>query len=242
MKKPVIGITADLSRRQEGVHLGHLRHHLNDSYLKAVLRAGGAPVILPVTTCEEALQQQAEIIDGLLLSGGGDVNPLLFGEEPDVNLGGVDHERDAAETLLIRMAFAKRIPIFAICRGVQILNAAFGGTLYQHIYSQHFGVQHEQKTAGDFASHTIIIKEGSKLASLLGSQTVTNSFHHQAVKKPAADFIVAANAKDGLIEAIEHADLSLFVLGVQWHPELMTEKHPPMLKLFEAFVGAAKRG
>jgi putative glutamine amidotransferase len=196
--------------------------------------------MLPVTTDENILYRYIDVIDALILSGGADVNPLLFNEEPHPNLGSVDADRDAMEIALVKLAAAGKMPILAICRGVQVLNVAFEGTLHQHLSPDEFGVQHTQKTSGDFASHTILIEPGSRLAAICGTETVVNSFHHQAVKDVAEGFVAAAKAKDGVIEAIELALKEPFTIGVQWHPEIMTEKHPVMLSLFKEFVKAAK--
>ena len=208
------------------------------SYIGALERAGGIPLIIPLLG-EEDLAQVAAFADGLLLGGGGDVHPSFYGEEPTEWLMGADLERDRVEIFLARKFLELGKPILGICRGVQVLNVAAGGTLFQDILRQRPGSNPHSFMPPDFPpdhiAHTVTLKPDSLLASILGCSSLgVNSRHHQAVKDVAPGFEAVAWAEDGLIEAIEKADKNPFALGVQWHPENFSG--PPMAKIFEAFV------
>lgn len=238
--KPVIGITPSL--QDESVMLHRDLTH-------SVFRAGGIPLILPYPRYQSPghLQLQYEVeglverIDGLLLSGGGDIDPTLFGEEPIPGLGQITPDRDRLEIELIQLFMEKDRPLLAICRGCQILNVAAGGTMYQDLYKQRRGLlQHFQHAPRHHASHYVTIQANTLLHQITGLDVYkVNSFHHQAVKDPAADFVVSATSRDGVIEAIESRH-HRFVLGVQWHPENMTETDEQAQKLFEKFVEACR--
>lgn len=240
-RRPIIGISSNLAVIETGPCVGRERVILTFDYVQAIALAGGIPVILPVVDAEEQVMTQAELIDGLLLSGGQDVAPSLYGEQPEQALGSVHHERDRHEILLIQHTHRKNKPIFGICRGIQVLNIAFGGTLYQDIggHSQTV-LQHSQKSKPESPAHTVHLVEGSLLHRLIGAPSVeANSFHHQAVKTVAPGFVVTAKTEDQLVEAIEREG-DQFTLGVQWHPELMHRHHSAMQRLFNGFVEAAK--
>jgi len=207
-------------------------------YLDALKRAGGIPLMIPLLG-EEELVQVATFTAGLLLGGGGDVHPSFYGEEPTEWLTWVDSERDRVEIFLARKFLELGKPILGICRGVQVLNVAAGGSLFQDISHQRPGSNPHSFTPPDFPpdhiAHTVTLKQSSLLASILGCLSLgVNSRHHQAVKEVAPGFQAVAWAEDGLIEAIEKEDGVPFVLGVQWHPENFSG--PPMAKIFEAFV------
>jgi putative glutamine amidotransferase len=243
-KRPVIGILASILSMQSPHSLSQERDYINHEYVTSILKADAVPVLLPILNQREAIRRQVELVDGILISGGYDVYPLLYGEEPHIRLEGICPERDEYEIEVIKIADQLKKPILGICRGLQILNVAFGGTLYQDLslYEQKIDIQHSQKSRLDIPFHTVDLIPNTKLCEIFGeSFIVTNSSHHQAVKKLAPGFIVNAKAKDQLIEGIEKPD-SPFVLGVQWHPEMMTERHPIMMKLFNAFVLASRRG
>lgn len=237
--RPVIGISSNLGMIETGTCTGRERVTVVYDYVQAIALAGGIPVILPIVGSDEQVMAQVELIDGLLLSGGQDVAPSYYGEQPEPALGAVLLERDVHELALVKMAHQMNKPIFGICRGMQVLNISFGGTLYQDIASCHQPVlQHSQKSKPETPAHTIHIVEGSLLHRILGSAAIeTNTFHHQAVKAVAPGFSVTAKTEDQLIEAIEREG-DRFTLGVQWHPELMHRHHPAMQKLFEGFVSA----
>jgi putative glutamine amidotransferase len=240
--RPVIGISSNLGMIETGTCTGREKVTVVYDYVKAIALAGGIPIILPIVDSDEQVMAQVELIDGLLLSGGQDVAPSYYGEQPEPSLGAVLLERDVHELALVKMTHQMNKPILGICRGIQVLNIAFGGTLYQDIASHHQPVlQHSQKSKPETPAHTVHIVEGSLLHTLLESSAIeTNTFHHQAVKAVAPGFAVTAKTGDQLIEAIEREG-DRFTLGVQWHPELMHRHHPVMQKLFDGFVNAAKR-
>lgn len=189
---------------------------------------------------EDSLSGLLDRIDGLLLSGGGDINPLLMGEEPVPQLHGVCPERDADELPLVRLAVRRQMPVLGICRGVQVIAAALGGGVYQDLYTQHEGshIKHSQDMARRYASHTVNVCDGTLLSHLYGvGSLAVNSFHHQAVSSPPEGFRVSAVAPDGIVESIETCLPPEFVntLGVQWHPECMDDGAP----LFRWLVGKA---
>jgi putative glutamine amidotransferase len=207
---------------------------------KLLNKRGGIPLILPIVENPTHIQRQIELVDGVLLSGGYDVCPLYYGEEPAPYLENSCREHDVYELELIRLAQQLRKPLLGICRGLQLLNVAFGGTLYQDIPTAlPAALQHHQKAKPEEAMHTVELVEGTLLHQLMGTSTLlTNSYHHQAVKELAPGFRVNARTKDGIVEGIEKIGES-WMLGVQWHPEFMVHKHVQMLKLFQALTEAA---
>ncbi|WP_094603753.1 Putative glutamine amidotransferase [Sporomusa silvacetica DSM 10669] len=238
MAKPLIGITTSLFLTEGGIMNGTKRQFVSDAYIQAVLCAGGVPVLLPIIAEQAAIVEQIAAVDGLLLSGGGDIQPQIFGEEPMRGLGTVLPERDTHELELVKLALASGKPVLGICRGCQLLNVALGGSIDQHLTEA--TVQHDQQSPGDYAGHTVILEHDSRLAGIWGDTVMTNSFHHQAIKAVAPGLWITARAKDGVIEAVEH-ETAPFAVGVQWHPELMIYKNPAMLALFTAFVNTANR-
>ena len=213
------------------------------TYVEAVATAGGAPVVIPLNLDEGALRAIYERLDGLLLAGGEDVHPRHYGEAIHEKCGQRDNARDTVELTLARWALAEGLPVLGICRGIQVLNVAAGGTLYQDIASQVPGsLKHDcwPDYPRNYLAHQVTVNGDSFLAAVLGqSRVAVNSMHHQAVKDLAPGFRVVARAPDGLIEAIEGHDHP-FALGVQWHPEELVEDAPPMRRLLEDFVSAAR--
>ncbi len=242
VKCPIIGISATLLMIESGCLMGRERSAVGYDYIRAIQQAGGVPVVLPIVNEHHLIQQQIEIIDGLLLSGGYDVSPLCYGEDPKPGLEAICPERDIYEIELVQSAQRSNKPIFGICRGLQLLNVALGGTLYQDInLSIPSALQHQSKAKPDEATHAITISSQSLLHSIMNeTKVLTNSFHHQAIKDLAPDLVVNAQSSDGVIEGVESPGPD-FILGVQWHPELMIEKHSNMLKIFQAFLEAAKK-
>lgn len=229
--KPIIGLTASY----EPVY-AQLKH----TYAQSVLRAGGMPVTMPFLEDAADLEQLCDRLDGLLLTGGPDLDPAYFGEEPIRGLGRVTPERDRLEIPLTRLMLERDKPVFAICRGIQVLNVAMGGSLYQDLISQLETIQHTQQAPTDHLSHTVLIEEGTLLARLAKAPSSrVNSFHHQAVRQTAHGFRVSAVATDGVIEAIESVTHS-FALGVQWHPEETAATDSFSAQLFSAFVRACE--
>lgn len=232
--KPIIGITSDIDENGETF--------LKADYSRAILRAGGLPVVLPAGL--EDIDEICNRMDGLLLTGGEDVNPLLFGEEPKRELGKIVPERDEMEIALAKCAVGKDMPVLGICRGHQILNVALGGTVYQHIYSDLEGglLQHKQQANRNYSTHTVQVAEGSRLAEYASDKEIlVNSLHHQAVKDVPEPLKVIATAKDGIIEALESTN-HRFVMSVQWHPEALSNRgDEASLRLFDGFVQASSK-
>ena len=207
-RTPIIGITGNF---------GDKGCELAEGYYQSVIDAGATPVVLPPTEDLDALTTMLESIDALILSGGGDINPLYLGEEPLPALHSINPRRDKCELLLTRLAADRQIPILGICRGCQMLAAALGGTLWQDIPSP--TVKHSQDLDRSYASHTVSISEGSLLHDIFGTDSIAvNSFHHQAVRDAGPHLRVTATAADGVIEAIE-SNQHKSIIGVQWHPE-----------------------
>lgn len=212
---------------------------LSRDYADALRQANALPVILPMESDEKRLEELLSRIDGLLLSGGEDVDPKLYGEETLPCCGEIDTERDTMEMPLTRMALEKNMPVLAICRGIQVLNVAAGGTLYQDVAEQYKKeVEHPVYKRPREKVHEMHLVPDTMLSKIIGfDQICVNSRHHQAVKEPGKGLIVCARAADGLIEGVEMPD-KRFVLGVQWHPESLCSYSPEALAVFEAFVRA----
>lgn len=240
--KPIIGILANILTVDGGMFPGQERSYVNHEYVTSILKAEGVPVLLPIISDVEAMARQIDCVDGVLLSGGYDIHPQFYGEEPHPRLESIYPERDAYELDVLRLAHQQGKPILGICRGLQLMNVAFGGTLYQDIshLQTESSIQHNQKSQMHVAGHSIELMEGTRLHQIFKQKwIVTNSFHHQAIKQLAPGFAVSAKAKDGIIEGIEKQGPS-FMLGVQWHPEMMVAKHSNMVQLFEYFVQEAR--
>lgn len=210
--KPVIGLTGNYHDNECA---------LAEGYYLSILKAGGIPLILPPVDDTDTLLNTLDTIDGLLLTGGSDINPLFLHEEPVKELHSINPHRDQQELLLTRLAADRQIPILGICRGMQVMNFALDGTLYQDIHSQRKEacIKHSQDLERPYPSHTVRIQKDSLLYNLMGTETLpVNSFHHQAVKDVAPGFRATAIAPDGIIEAMESTECKA-MMGVQWHPE-----------------------
>ncbi len=235
--RPIIGITGNYGTK--GCELAQ-------GYYESVLQAGGIPLVLPPYTDAEALCQTLDRVDGILLSGGGDINPLLLGEEPIPGLHGICPQRDEMELQLVREAYNRQIPMLGICRGIQTLVAALGGTIYQDLNTQYTEaplVKHDQDLDRAYASHTVKVEAGSTLASLfpeaIEKGLPVNSFHHQAVRTPGPLLRVSAKATDGVIEAVESNEFKS-IIGIQWHPEcFITRGERYMMPLFNWLITEA---
>jgi putative glutamine amidotransferase len=238
MSRPLIGITCGSLRDRDWSppFVG-----LRQTYINAVAAAGGAPILIPLVDDEDALRTLYERVDGLLLSGGGDIAPRYYGEEPHPELGSVDELRDRVELPLTRWAVADGKPVLGICRGIQILNVAMGGSLYQDIPAQLGGgpLHNDSATNQNWAhmAHDIRLDPESRLAELFGTTTLpTNSLHHQSLKALAPGLHPVGWAPDGVVEAVE-GDNGHFLIGVQCHPEaLQAEADPRWRALFRRFV------
>lgn len=241
MQSPIIGITGDVTFAKFFSIFLNKRAGINEAYVKAVSRTSGIPIILPVSH-EKNAKKLISTVNGLILSGGNDVSPEIYGEEPLSKLSELNPLRDEFEIALLKEAIKQNKPVLGICRGFQLLNTAFGGTLYQDVsYNESCNLQHMQQTEPIFPIHSVDIKEGSIIYSILGGSVRVNSLHHQMIKNVSPDFHEVAWSKDGVIEAIEKNDGS-FVIGIQWHPEIMSETSDLMQGIFNRFVNEAAKG
>lgn len=234
---PLIGITIHPTNAPDR----NVLDTLVAAIVKAVERAGGLPLLIPLALDETTLRALYTRLDGVLFSGGGDIDPKHYGGQLTAQVGGVDSERDRTELTLARWAAAEAKPLFGICRGSQVLNVALGGTLYCDV-SEHPGAHRHTYAPNlpfDLRPHAVQVEEDSLLARVLGEPMAqVNSLHHQASKEIAPGLRVVARAPDGLVEALEII-AHPFALTVQWHPECLPEA-PEMRRLFEAFVQAAR--
>ena len=236
-RKPVIGLTGNFAE-------GETR--LVERYYKGIAEAGGVPVVIPPLADKDVIINTLDSLDGLMLTGGGDINPLWAGEEPSPRLHSINRERDEAELLAVRLAYNRQIPMLGICRGIQVLVTALGGEVEQDIAEGmqagrltpggHALLKHSQDADRREPTHTVIIEKDSALYGIYGTGTLAvNSFHHQSVRKCGARFKVTAVAPDGVIEAIESSEYKS-IMGVQWHPEWLEDSGPA---LFGWLVGRA---
>jgi putative glutamine amidotransferase len=242
MPRPIIGITCSRSvdGRWSDYSRGHFMEFAFDAYSQAVLNCGGAPLLVPIMQNPGSLAAICGRIDGLILTGGPDVNPRFYKEEPHQGLSDVDEAQDQMEMELTRQALAADVPVLGICRGLQVLNVAMGGTLYQDIALQvPKACNHAPRADRSTVSHKVRIEPRTRLYGMLKRRSLwVNSKHHQAVKQPAHGLSISATATDGLIEAVEASDRT-FAIAVQWHPEGLWQKDISARKLFKALVAAA---
>lgn len=235
MKKPIIGITSS-HEKENGLRNYH-RTTVSIDYTKGVIEGGGIPIIIPTTACIEIIKEQLKLIDGLILSGGPDINPICYGEDFKEKMGVISPERDNNEIKILTEFLKTGKPILGICRGHQLLNVYFGGTLYQDL--SYFGkevLKHRQDVYPELEVHNVIIEKNSILEKIFGNQVRTNSFHHQAVKDLGKGLRAIARSEDGVIEAIEK-DNHKFCLGIQWHPEMMVARgNKEMAKIFKLLI------
>ena len=250
MVNPIIGITGNF---------GDKGCELAQGYYQSVLKAGGTPVVIPPHNDKDALLTLLDTLDGILFSGGGDINPLLLGEEPLPQLHGVCPQRDEPELFLVKEAFHRQIPMLGICRGIQVMAAALGGSVYQDInlsltLSEGEGdnspllgrgrgrlLKHSQDMPREYASHSVRIEEGTLLHDIIGNNTLAvNSFHHQAVHEAGPHLKVSAMSPDGIIEAVESNEHKA-LLGVQWHPEcFILGGNETMMPIFRWLIDEAR--
>ncbi|MEN3046092.1 MAG: gamma-glutamyl-gamma-aminobutyrate hydrolase family protein [Candidatus Hydrothermales bacterium] len=229
-KRPLIGITPSFSEESHD-------YILNNKYIEAIREAGGIPLVIPYLDLENIEEEIFSFFDGFLLSGGGDVHPSFYGEELE-NVEKVVLERDKFEIELVKRCFENKRPLLGICRGLQVMNVAMGGTLIQDIKSD---ITHRQPPPYDKPVHSITVYKNSQLYQILGIEELTvNSSHHQAIKNLGKELKVSAQADDGVIEAIE-SEKHPFFIGVQFHPERLFNKNEAFLKLFKSFVNSCKR-
>ena len=239
-KKPLIGLTTYRLKSERG----RILDGLMPPYMDAIQAAGGIPVLIPLTLENDHLQELRTRLDGIVIPGGGDIDPLHYDGDPHGKIYGVSPDRDRVELEIARQVVDDDQPLLAICRGHQVLNVALGGTLFEDVLDQMEGAsRHAYFDHPDRAHtpHTVEISEGSWLAEIMGAQKerLVNSLHHQGIKDLGAQLIVTAVSPDGLAEGIEIPD-HRFAVGVQWHPEEMQDHDQDMANLFRAFINACK--
>lgn len=234
MVRPQIGLTTYALSRN-----GH--YELPGFYLDAVYRAGGVPVMLAPVDQGQLATDWVKHLDGLVLTGGYDLDPATYGEAPHPSVDNVSPARDASELALLRVVLERGVPLLAICRGLQVLNVALGGTLRQHLVDD-VGHRVAHRTYDDTAiPHSVRIEPNSRLREIIGvDKSESMSWHHQAIKALAQPLRPTAYAADGLIEAVEMPDHP-WCIGVQWHPEMSAAEDPIQQRLFDALVRAARR-
>ncbi|MDN6542108.1 MAG: gamma-glutamyl-gamma-aminobutyrate hydrolase family protein [Lentilactobacillus parabuchneri] len=237
-KKYTIGIPAEIRLIKDLE-----RNSVNNNEVAGVIQHGGVPIMIP-TRNPELMAHYVDLIDGLLLPGGPDVAPRFYGEEPVPELGDADAFLDASGIELVKLAVAKRKPIFGICRGTQVINVALGGTLYQDMYSQRNRptLQHFQKAPLPQGTHSISVTPDSYLEKIIGGgdAILVNSHHHESIKAVSSQLNISALAKDGVIEGVESKDDDL-IIGVQWHPEAMYTTDSKQDALFADFMKRVAR-
>ena len=237
--RPIIGCTTYRKRISQASPIDIIG--LMPSYIEAIKAAGGIPLLIPLGLSEEELQVIFQRLDGVLLPGGGDIEPSVYNGRSDVAVSDVDRERDQTEIFMTRAAVEKQKPILAICRGIQVFNVALGGTLWEDIATlMPEALNHDMPNGlpRNYLVHEVTVKPDSMLARTMGVTTRrVNSMHHQALRDLAPDLTVTATAPDGVIEGAEVPDHP-FAVGVQWHPEILVNDDPAMLSLFKGLVQA----
>jgi len=242
MKNMIVGLSGS---QCDFDNTGFIRDYVNKHYSDSIIKIGGTPFILSLTDDEQTISKYIDLIDGLILTGGDDVNPQLFQEEslPEAQIP--DLKRDSFDILLIQYAIQKNIPILGVCRGMQLLNIYFGGSLYQDLkYNKEAYLKHLQGDKNPHIPiHKVIPIEDSFLDKLFPNDLWVNSFHHQSIKKIGNNLKISAKSTDNVIEAIEYIDDNHFLLGVQWHPEMMYSQGDSgdMKKLFQYFMDQLKK-
>lgn len=234
--QPLIGITSNLMTISEGPFTGHGRLFVNQAYVDSVVKAGGIPIILPIISDPEAIQNQLLPLKGLIFSGGQDVHPSYYDEAPHPLLGETSLERDVYEREVLQIAHELQIPILGICRGLQMMNVFFGGALYQDLTMANGMLNSAHEGQFNLDLHEVAI-EGALSTIFKARGLQVNSYHHQAIKEVAPGWEVTATSCDGLIEGISRKNIP-WQHGVQWHPEVQYAEMEP---LFAALIEAAMR-
>ncbi|MCK5780393.1 MAG: gamma-glutamyl-gamma-aminobutyrate hydrolase family protein [Psychrilyobacter sp.] len=242
MKNIIIGLSGS---QNDFDKTGFIRDYVNNHYSNSMIKIGVTPIILPLTTDKETIAKYIDLVDGIILTGGDDVNPQLFNEEflPETQVPDLD--RDSFDMSLIKVGIEKKIPILGVCRGMQLLNIYFNGSLYQDLkYNDEVKLKHLQDMKKpDMPVHKVILSENSLLNEIFSKNIWVNSFHHQGIKVLGEELKISAVSTDGIIEAIEYTENEQFLLGVQWHPEMMYSEgdNKNMEDLFNFFIKQIKK-
>jgi putative glutamine amidotransferase len=233
--QPLIGLLCAHEREKRD------QYYVTTANIQAIVQVGGIPVLIPYQPKEQVFRI-LEGLDGIMLPGGIDVDPNRYGEQPIVQCGSIDPHWDELDLWAAGFALERNMPVLAICRGCQVLNVALGGTLIQDIPAQIEGpLKHRQEAPRWYATHDVSVQSASLLGRIWGTDPKrVNSYHHQAIGKVGNGLRIVASAPDGIIEAVESTE-HRFVLGVQWHPELMVDHYPVATRIFEHFVQAAAK-
>jgi len=234
--KPLIGVIANTDVNRFGMPASTVPL----AYTSSIEKAGGVPLVFPLTNDLSLLSTMADMVQGFLFPGGNDIDPSFYNEPPMDKLGEVNQSLDLFQMAVFKLSLAQKKPVLAICRGTQLANVALGGTLFQDIASQFDTptLKHMQDTISFETDHDVEIESGSRLHELFGPHIRINSMHHQSIKTLGKDLVITARSKDGVIEAAQHRTLPMDL--VQWHPELMMQKNNDMLPLFQSFVGKCR--
>ncbi|MCQ2959919.1 MAG: gamma-glutamyl-gamma-aminobutyrate hydrolase family protein [Bacteroidales bacterium] len=235
MKKPLIGIIPLVDTDKDSLWM-------LPGYMNCIENAGGIPVMFPLTTNNAVLEQLFECVDGILFTGGQDVYPMLYRQSPTPECGKPCFERDMMEGILLKLAVKHDKPVFGICRGIQFINAALGGELYQDLPTENpSNIEHHQKAPYDTPIHKILIKKDSPLGKLLKKDVLSvNSYHHQAIKLLSPQLEAMAFSEDGLVEAVCHKTAK-FIWAVQWHPEYSYKSTTYDMKILKEFIKSTKK-
>lgn len=234
--KPIIGITTNICTENIGCHTGTERVYMTNDYVKAIERAGAIPMLLPPIQNEDDINSQINVCDGFIIAGGDDVNPILYNEEPKEKLGEFNSTVDEYQIKLLKKIIDLDKPVLGVCRGLQLINIVLGGNLYQDLsYREEESFKHCQIAIRYQPSHKVNFKEGSIFENLFGKSAFVNSFHHQSLNKLGNDVEVLAFSNDNIVEAVQVKNKK-FVLGVQWHPEMMMVKDDYMIGIFKELI------
>ncbi|UUX34066.1 gamma-glutamyl-gamma-aminobutyrate hydrolase family protein [Fundicoccus culcitae] len=237
---PIIGVTGNIITINDLDYEYFNVNYSPQGFTQSILKAGGAPIIIPLGD-KEYVKEYISMVDALILTGGEDVSPMLYGEEPRKVIGRTSPMRDEFEIALFKEAVHQKKPILGVCRGLQLINVVLGGTLYQDLSEdQSITIQHVQKTKSEFVTHSIQVKKNSILSNIMNSGDYVNSYHHQAINDLGNGLEVTAWSRDNVIEAIESVDKEQSIVGIQWHPELNALSNEQSLKIFQNLVERAE--